>query len=169
MPRLRLLLLLGFCLTLVGCDHATKELALAQFRDAPLRFGALTLTYAENRDMAFGLLGPLLDPEARLWVLSCAKACAVVGGAAFLLVRHAKASLRELLAVSFVIAGAGGNLVDRVTRGFVVDFLRVPHWPVFNVADVAICVGYGLLLLGAFETRAEKGASSPRRAEPSDR
>jgi signal peptidase II len=147
--RVRLLVLFLISASLVGCDHATKAVALSQFRDEPLRLlsGALTLTYTENRDMAFGLLGYVLDAPSRLWVLTAAKAAAVLFGAGFLLLRHDRASWRELLAVALMVAGAAGNLIDRVARGYVIDFLRVPHWPVFNVADIAICVGAGLLLL----------------------
>lgn len=154
--RLRLLFLFIIAISLVGCDHATKHLALVQFQDAPLRLmsGALTLTYTENRDMAFGLLSHVLDADARLWLLSIFKAVAVVGGAGFLVLRHAHASRRVLLAVSFIVAGAAGNLMDRVMRGYVIDFLQVPHWPVFNVADIAICVGYGLLFLEMLQNRA---------------
>lgn len=148
--RIRLTLLLLLALCLVGCDHATKEVALQQFKDTPLRLmsGTLTLTYTENRDMAFGLLGHFFDADARLWILAVAKSLAVVLGATFLVTRHARLSGSELFGVTFVIAGAAGNLLDRITRGYVIDFLRLPHWPVFNVADIAVCVGYGLLLLG---------------------
>jgi len=146
--RLRLLLLL-LALSLVGCDHASKELALLEFRGAPhsLLSGFLTLTYTENRDMAFGLLGHVLDERARFWFLTVAKSVAVVGGATFLLWKHARMQVGVLLAVALVVAGAAGNLLDRVLRGHVIDFLRVPHWPVFNVADIAVCTGYGVLLL----------------------
>jgi signal peptidase II len=146
--RLRLLLLV-LALSLVGCDHASKELALMQFRDSPVSLlsGWLTLTYTENRDMAFGLLGHFLEEDARFWILTVAKSVAVLGGAVFLLVRHVRINAGVLLAVALVMAGAAGNLLDRVLRGHVIDFLRVPHWPVFNVADIAICLGYGVLVL----------------------
>lgn len=161
--RFRILLLLLLSLCLVGCDHATKELALLQFRDEPLRLfsGALTLTYTENTDMAFGLLAHVLDVDARLWLLTAAKSVAVVGGATFLVMRHARLTWNDLVAVTFIVAGAAGNLLDRVMRGYVIDFLRLPHWPVFNVADIAVCVGYGLLLLGMARRRtfAARGAA----------
>jgi signal peptidase II len=146
--RLRLLLLL-LSISLVGCDHASKELALLEFRDSPVSLfsGWLTLTYTENRDMAFGLLGHFVEEDARFWILTGAKSFAVLAGAIFLLVRHARINAGVLFAVALVMAGAAGNLLDRVLRGHVVDFLRVPHWPVFNVADIAICVGYGVLIL----------------------
>jgi signal peptidase II len=47
-----------------------------------------------------------------------------------------------------VLAGAIGNYADRLWRGYVVDFIHVPHWPVFNVADVLIVVGGALVLSG---------------------
>lgn len=54
------------------------------------------------------------------------------------------------LALSLVLAGAVGNLIDRVTLGFVVDFLDFHafglHWPAFNVADIAICCGAALVV-----------------------
>jgi signal peptidase II len=57
--------------------------------------------------------------------------------------------------LALVLGGAIGNLVDRVTLGYVVDFLNFHYqnhyWPAFNVADSAICVGVGLLLLDSFK------------------
>jgi signal peptidase II len=60
------------------------------------------------------------------------------------------------VALGLLLAGIGGNLTDRVfrdpgpLRGHVVDLFMVPHWPVFNVADVCIDVAAGLILLQAF-------------------
>ena len=66
------------------------------------------------------------------------------------------------VAIAFIVGGALGNLIDRVAYGFVVDFLDFSglHFPwVFNIADMAINVGVGLLLLEAFlEGRQEKKA-----------
>jgi signal peptidase II len=45
-----------------------------------------------------------------------------------------------------LLGGALGNIVDRVREGAVVDFLKLPHWPAFNVADAAITIGVVLLL-----------------------
>lgn len=58
--------------------------------------------------------------------------------------------------LALVLGGAIGNLYDRVTLGYVVDFLYFHYqsfyWPAFNVADSAICIGVGLLLLDSFKT-----------------
>jgi signal peptidase II len=61
---------------------------------------------------------------------------------------------RVALALSLILGGAIGNLVDRVLYGHVIDFIDIYygswHWPAFNVADSAITIGAGLLLLDAF-------------------
>ena len=49
------------------------------------------------------------------------------------------------LALAVVISGAVGNMIDRFRLGYVVDFLELPHWPVFNVADMLLCGGVAAL------------------------
>jgi signal peptidase II len=83
--------------------------------------------------------------------------------------------------LALILGGAVGNLVDRLVRGEVVDFLDVyappsrladwlvgqfgtAHWPTFNVADSAIVVGAGLMLLGAFRTPQASAQDAPERA-----
>lgn len=58
----------------------------------------------------------------------------------------------QTLALAVVLAGALGNFTDRAWHGYVVDFLHIVHWPVFNVADIYLTVGgiAFLLLSGAF-------------------
>ncbi len=62
-----------------------------------------------------------------------------------------------------VTAGAVGNLYDRLTIGFVVDFLHLHHWPVFNVADMGVTIGGALIVLSAL--RADARPPSPVREE----
>jgi signal peptidase II len=92
---------------------------------------------------------PLLSPSigrarlVALWAL--AVACAAIA------VQSLPASgSRGLVALGLAIslAGAAGNLIDRVRRGAVIDFIAFPWWPAFNLADVAIVLG-ALLALGA--------------------
>ena len=63
----------------------------------------------------------------------------------------------EAAAWALVLGGALGNLIDRILYGYVIDFLDVYygewHWPAFNVADSAITVGVGMLLLDSFRAR----------------
>ena len=63
----------------------------------------------------------------------------------------------QRLALSVIISGALGNMFDRFRLGYVVDFLELPHWPVFNVADILLCCGVAALaVLILLEERQEK-------------
>lgn len=98
----------------------------------------LHLTLVHNHGAAFGLfvgLGPLLV-LVRL----------VVSAGVFIVARRLpNANLALLLGLGLVGAGAAGNLVDALAYGYVVDFLDIRVWPVFNVADMAIVSGSVLL------------------------
>lgn len=63
-------------------------------------------------------------------------------------------------ALALILGGALGNLFDRINHGFVIDFFDVIlfswHYPTFNIADIAICVGVGLLILTSFRQQGEK-------------
>jgi signal peptidase II len=117
-------------------DQLTKSLAVAYLQPAgsiPL-VGFLRLSYVENRGAAFGVL----QNQTFFFILV---GVLVVGGLL--------ASYRYLPTVSpllnlclgLQLGGALGNLVDRVRQGYVVDFVDLTWWPVFNVADSAIVVG----------------------------
>ena len=60
-----------------------------------------------------------------------------------------------------LLGGAAGNLLDRIVNGYVTDFIKFPHWPAFNVADIAITVGV-IVLLGVLEF-GERGGRGPVR------
>lgn len=74
----------------------------------------------------------------------------------YLLKKHHTEKLFSL-GLALVLGGALGNLYDRVTLGYVVDFLSFHvndlYWPAFNVADSAICIGVGILLLDSFKSK----------------
>jgi signal peptidase II len=68
--------------------------------------------------------------------------------------------------LSLVLGGALGNYIDRLARGFVVDFIQAhwkdqAYWPSFNVADMAICVGVGMLILDAFVRKEQPAQATP--------
>ncbi|KYF54099.1 hypothetical protein BE08_29180 [Sorangium cellulosum] len=138
--------LLLFTMALVGCDHATKAVAQAALeRRAPLSIvpGLLDLRYAENRDMAFSLLRSIHSPAkvAVLFVLSMF----VLGVMLLGWWRSRHASAAEQAGYALIVAGAIGNAIDRAARGYVIDFIHLHRWPIFNVADIAIAAG-GVLL-----------------------
>ncbi|MCC6525629.1 MAG: signal peptidase II [Polyangiaceae bacterium] len=162
--RARGLLLLFLTAGLVGCDHATKLAAESTLRgDGPVSVvpGLLDLRYAQNHGTAFSLIPGSELPALRIVLV----AVALVAVAALAVVwwrRRAQAPSLELWGYAFVGAGAVGNLLDRVLRGYVVDFIHLRFWPIFNVADVAIAVGAGLLLVAALRGRAPPQPSGAR-------
>jgi signal peptidase II len=146
--RVAQVLLVGLVLGMVGCDHATKGLAESHLRDqepVDVVSGVVELRYVQNHGSAFGV-DRVLPPPAR----TPAILLGVLLGVGALLVmwrRHARRPSWQQVAFAMILAGAVGNLLDRIFRGYVVDFIHVQHWPVFNVADVCIFVGVALLAL----------------------
>ncbi|MEM9706735.1 MAG: signal peptidase II [Pseudomonadota bacterium] len=114
------------------------------------------LTYVENRGASFGMLAGGVASRVILSAVSFGVAVWLLGWLSRLDRTLAAA------AVALIIGGAIGNLIDRAVYGYVVDFLDFSglYFPwVFNVADAAINVGVGLLLLDAFVNRQEDAAS----------
>jgi signal peptidase II len=72
--------------------------------------------------------------------------------------------------LTLILGGAAGNILDRLRLGYVVDFIdafyRGSHWPAFNVADSAICIGVGLLLLDTLLRREAAPAAADGRGSP---
>jgi signal peptidase II len=141
---------------LVSCDHGTKHLAKAHLegqRALEMVPGVLELRYAENRDTAFSLLQGFVDPGPRHWLLSALMVVSLLAIVGFVARRWRMLAGTQQAGALLVISGAVGNVIDRLARGYVVDFLYVRHWPIFNVADMAICIGALLLVFGSREQR----------------
>jgi signal peptidase II len=140
-------LLVLVLLLLVSCDHASKGVAKAELESGGAREvirGVVSLRYVENTDVAFNLLRWV--PESTRYPALLVAGAVAVAALSYLLLRTRERATIPLLALLLVTAGAAGNYLDRVFRGYVVDFVHLKHWPVFNVADVYITVGY--LVLG---------------------
>lgn len=138
-------------LTIVA-DQATKLLVLSSFRPGeimPIIDGLFNLTLTFNYGAAFGLWS-WLTPGTREIVLGLT-ILGAMGLVGFFLTRPYYQTLSAQLALSAILGGAIGNVIDRIRLGAVVDFLDfyvgTSHWPAFNVADSAICVGVAVLLL----------------------
>ena len=119
----------------LGADQATKALArgaLERGERDPILPG-VTLVNVRNEGVAFGMF-----EEGGGWLIAFA-----VAALAALVVFFAFHALRPLawLAIGLLLGGAAGNLVDRAREGAVTDFIDLPLWPAFNLADVAIVVG----------------------------
>jgi signal peptidase II len=119
------------------------------------------ITYLRNKGAAFGILA---DSAMRVPFFIGVSLLAVV-----IILWYFRQlppeQTGQQVGLSLILGGALGNLVDRVRLGEVIDFLDVHwyryHWPAFNVADSAICVGVGLLLFCMWQMeRREKGRKS---------
>lgn len=114
-------------------------------------FPGFNLTYVHNFGAAFSLLAHAGGWQR--WLFS-GLAIAISSWITVWLTRLQKHEVLMAVALSLVLGGAIGNLIDRVAYGYVIDFLDVYyqdwHWPAFNVADSAICIGVGLMMLESF-------------------
>src|SRR5262245_41023548 len=146
------MLALLLMLTTIGCDRVTKHLATTKLAGNPVRSylsGTVRLEYVENPG-AFLSLGAELPDWARTGLLTVGAALglAAVAVAAFKLRWRGAPFIGAIL----FLAGGGSNLVDRITRGAVVDFMNVGvgslRTGIFNVADVALMTGAALMVLG---------------------
>jgi signal peptidase II len=135
-------------------DQSTKAWAVRSLRfggDMPVISGFLNFAYAENTGVAFSMLDD--HGATGRWGLSVV---AMVAGALviYFFWRTPRSDDRILGALALLLAGIVGNVVDRMRLGFVVDFIDVQfgswHYPTFNVADMAIVVGAGLLIIDMF-------------------
>jgi len=138
-------------------DQTTKAWAIRR-----LRFGDeisvipnfLNFAYAQNPGVAFSMLDDYGDTGR--WGLSAIASIAAVLVLYFFW-KTPRSDDRILGALALLLAGIVGNVVDRVRLGFVIDFIDVQigswHYPTFNVADAAICIGAGILLLDMFFSR----------------
>lgn len=108
----------------------------------PLINGVFNLTYVENRGAAFSIL------QNQRWLFIILTIIFIIA-AIYYLIKHPKDNLIMRIGLSMVLAGAIGNLIDRIRVGYVVDFFdfRLINFPVFNVADCAIDVGCALLVI----------------------
>jgi signal peptidase II len=143
---------LAACGLVVAIDQGSKALATSLV-DRGQRVEILPFLHIENvrnKGVAFGLGG---DISA---VLIGATIAVLVGVLAFVALRGKSGTLVWLPA-ALLIGGALGNLADRVRDGAVTDWIDLPLWPTFNLADVAIVVGV-LLLFWEVE-RSENGAT----------
>ena len=135
-------------------DQTTKAWAARRLRfegDLSVIPNFLNFSYAQNTGVAFSMFDQQGDPGR--WSLSIV---AIVAGVLVLYFfwRTPRSDDRILGSLALLLAGIAGNVADRLRMGFVIDFIDVQfanwHYPTFNIADSAICVGAALLILDIF-------------------
>lgn len=138
-------LFLAFSAFLLLIDWLSKrwaETVLAAARTMPLINGVIGLRYAENTGAAFSAF------SGATMLLSAFSAVVCIAVLIYFL-KHPEMDILSKLSFSMIFAGGVGNLIDRITLGYVVDFfeLQFMDFAIFNVADVCITVGAALLFI----------------------
>lgn len=150
-------------LAVVALDRWTKQLAIDHLlesgvRSVPVLGEYIRFTYVENRGAAFGLL----QDQTAFFILVGLVVISVIV-ASYRYIPEPSSLLNICLGLQ--MGGAIGNLIDRIHVGYVVDFIDLTFWPVFNIADSAICIGVaGLAYTVLFPPRShltERPASGP--------
>lgn len=142
---------LGIGILVFIIDQLVKHLVVSTMhlgQSLPVIKGFFHITYVLNPGAAFGML------EHQRWFFILVALAAVLLGAAF----YKKLQQESFLMRSgagLLLGGAVGNLADRIQSGLVVDFLDFRIWPVFNIADIAICAGAGILIFDIWQRRNE--------------
>jgi signal peptidase II len=161
---------LGVMAALVALDQLTKWLVVRSIELHDYRTlveGCLSLSHVRNYGAAFGILADAgLPYQAALF--SGLSLAALLAIAVYAYRLPVQARLPQV-ALSLILGGAIGNLVDRLRLGYVVDFVHVywqhHQWPDFNAADSAITVGVSLLILDILRSPQTEGTRSPDKLE----
>lgn len=134
-------------------DQFTKIKAIG-LRENPIIIikDKLELVYVENRGAAFGIF------QGKKIILVFLTLIIILAISVFLFKNYNSFSLVSIMSLSLIIGGAVGNLIDRIFRGYVIDFISYTffngyEFPVFNVADICVVSGCILMIISLFFTK----------------
>ncbi|MCI0712725.1 MAG: signal peptidase II [Chloroflexi bacterium] len=139
-------ILLGVALLTIILDQITKWIVVQSldysetWEPIAALSGIFDITYTRNTGAAFGM-------AREFGGIFLIIAIAVVGAILYYYRTLPEGNVLMRIALGLQMGGAVGNAVDRVTRGFVVDFFHLHGWPIFNIADSAIVVGVVVLII----------------------
>ncbi|PHI19315.1 signal peptidase II [Lewinellaceae bacterium SD302] len=157
----RLTTILAVVIVTVGLDQWTKKLAVDHLQNADdqLVLGEFfRLTFAKNRG-AFLSLGSELDEGMRNILLNLVPAVLLIVLFVYLL-REKRINRWQVIGLAAIVGGGLSNIIDRILFGYVVDFMHMKvgnlQTGIFNIADVAIMIGMGIMLRYAFQKQPEE-------------
>ena len=120
--------------------------------------GLLSVTYARNSGAAFSIL----QSQRVLFIIIAIGVFIIVWYNRFQIKRYSQVFQ---LGVAVALGGTFGNFIDRVRFGYVVDFIHLHFWPIFNIADIAIVCGVGFIVLGLLTSDSLKGEKTHARTD----
>jgi signal peptidase II len=141
---------LGVLLVVIGLDQLTKHTIASSIKLGQVKhvIPGLRLVHVRNPGVAFGFLA---GGGALVYVVTAAALLALIF---YLAIRPARPWL--WLPTGMLIGGAISNLIDRIVQGSVTDFIKLPDWPAFNLADMSITVGVVVLVLVVEAARSDR-------------
>lgn len=125
-------------------DRVVKHLVVANlelWETVPVIENVFHITYVQNRGAAFSMW------EEQWIILQALPLLVIAAGLALLFFKRKSWDKLMLTAIAFICGGGLGNLFDRMSIGYVVDLFDFRVFPVFNIADIFICIGCGLMIL----------------------
>ncbi len=134
-------------LVVISLDQYTKALIRAGFdvgESLPVIEGVFHISYVKNYGAAFSIL------QGKQLFLIIVTTIFLILISIYLFSKQKDNHWMLSLSLSLIIGGGLGNLIDRVRLGYVVDFFDFRVFPVFNIADICVCIGCGLLILYLF-------------------
>ena len=114
---------------------------MALYESIPLIQDVFHLTYIHNTGAAFSIMAGLR------MVLILLPFVMILAAMIFMFIKRKTGHPMLMVSVAMIAGGGIGNLIDRIALGYVVDYLDFRVFPIFNLADIAVCVGCGLLVL----------------------
>ena len=157
--------LLIFCFGILVLDQWTKSLIIQKlllYQKVEVIQGFFNILHVRNTGGAFGIFGG--DKGGLGSILFVVVSLVAIGVIVILFIRIKEDEKTLALSFSLILSGAIGNLIDRLRYGEVIDFLDFylssTHWPTFNVADSAICIGIGLMALELLKRDHKEGTKS---------
>jgi signal peptidase II len=144
---------LGLSLVIIVLDQASKLWVVANFElyESIQLLSGVNLTYVHNTGAAFSFLSSAGGWQRWFFVVIALLAVTVLT----IWLSRLKTSERWMaVTLSLILGGAIGNLYDRISYAYVIDFIdiyyKTHHWPVFNIADSAISIGVVMMLIDTF-------------------
>jgi len=133
---------------ILSLDQASKALISAKFQlheTLPVIKGVFGITLIHNQGAAFGIL----RNQVYLFIITSVATIVLI----YFGLKNNRHNKYFVICLSLILAGALGNLIDRLRFGYVIDFLNFYIWPVFNIADSAITIGALLLAWAIFKRK----------------
>lgn len=114
---------------------------MALYESIPVIQDVFHITYIHNTGAAFSIMA------GQISLLILLPLFMIIAAVVFMFVMRKKGHPMLMTSVALIAGGGVGNLIDRMMLGYVVDYLDFRVFPIFNLADIAVCVGCGLLIL----------------------